>query len=388
MESFDWIVVGGGITGAALGYELVDRGCKVLLLERDAVLRGATRYSYGGIAHWAGNTELTRTICAESLAIHRFLSRELDAPTQFREIDMLLTVGHEDDRDAVIESFAQFTRQPDQLTPQEAKALEPQLNPAALSLALRLPHAHIEAQATTMAYRSAIKRRNGKVCVAEVTAVHNDRVETTAGEFAAANIVLCAGSETRKLVHELGLEVPVYFSYAESVETVPVQARLRTIVMPAITQRFELEADASRVEVASAWNQPNREIAAPIMDAGALQFENGHIRMGQITRTLSNPNASLNPLKSEDWIRRSIREILPEIAGLAGAWCCCTVAFSRDHLPLIGPLPNQPNVHLFSGFSNPMALVPGLARRFAKSATGEADALLAPLSPMRFLPDA
>ncbi len=390
MESFDWIVVGGGITGAALGYELVDQGAKVLLIERDAVLRGATRYSYGGIAHWAGNTELTRTICAESLAIHRFLPRELDTPTQFREIDLLLTVGHEDDRDAVIKSFEPFTRQPDQLTPQEAVELEPQLNPEAIALALRLPHAHIEPQVTTMAYRSAIERRGGKIVIASVTAVHEGRVETTVGEFAAANIVLCAGGETRQLLQSIGLEIPLYFSYAESVETVPVKAKLRTIVMPAITQRFELEAIAGRS--AAPWQQPDQEIAPPILDAGALQFADGHMRMGQITRTLSNPQATFNPFKSEDWIRAQVRDILPAIADLPGAWCCCTVAFTQDHLPLIGALPDglrptgghRPNVHLFSGFSNPMALVPGLARRFAKSVTGTPDPLLTPLSPTRF----
>jgi glycine/D-amino acid oxidase-like deaminating enzyme len=385
MESFDWIVVGGGITGAALAYELLDAGGTVLLVERDAVLRGATRYSYGGIAHWAGDTDLTRTLCAESLAIHRFLPRELDTPTAFREIDLLLTVGHDDDAAAVIQSFAGFTRQPDPLTPQEAVGLEPQLNPAAIALALRLPHAHIDPELTTMAYRSAIARRGGRVAIATVTAVHADHVETSSGNFAGGNIILAAGGETRQFLQQMGLEIPLYFSYAESVETVPVQAKLRTIVMPAITQRFQLEAIASRSDVAAQWHQPDQELAPPILDAGALQFADGHIRMGQITRTLSNPQASLNPFQSEDWIRRQVREILPAIGDLPGAWCCCTVAFTRDHLPLIGALPDQPQIHLFSGFSNPMALVPGLARRFAKSLTGEADPLLAPLTPLRFL---
>jgi glycine/D-amino acid oxidase-like deaminating enzyme len=351
----------------------------VLLIERDAVLRGATRYSYGGIAYWAGNTDLTRTICAESLAIHRFLPRELDTPTQFREIDLLLTVGHGDDRAAVIKSFADFTQLPDQLTPQEAVDLEPQLNPDAIAMALRLPHAHIEPQVTTMAYRSAIERRGGTIVIAAVTAVHDDRVETTAGEFAAANIVLCAGGATRQ---PIGVDIPLYFSYAESVETVPVQAKLRTIVMPAITQRFELEAIAGRSTVD--WQQPDHEITLPVLDAGALQFTDGHMRMGQISRTLTNPQAYLNPFQSEDWIRRQVREILPAIADLPGAWCCCTVAFSRDHLPLIGALPDRPSIYLFSGFSNPMALVPGLARRFAKSVMVEPDPLLVPLSPGRF----
>jgi glycine/D-amino acid oxidase-like deaminating enzyme len=385
MESFDWIVVGGGITGAALAYELLDAGGKVLLLERDALLRGATRYSYGGIAHWAGDTELTRTLCAESLAIHRFLPRELDTPTAFRELDLLLTVGHNDDAAAVIQSFAGFTRQPDSLTPQEAVDLEPQLNPDAIALALRLPHAHIDPELTTMAYRSAIARRGGRVELATVKVVHADHVETSSGNFAGGNIILAAGGETRQLLQQMGLEIPLYFSYAESVETVPVKAQLRTIVMPAITQRFQLEAIASRSAVADQWHQADQELAPPILDAGALQFADGHIRMGQITRTLSNPQASFNPFQSEDWIRRQVREILPAIGDLPGAWCCCTVAFTRDHLPLIGALPDQPQIHLFSGFSNPMALVPGLARRFAKSLTGAADPLLGPLTPLRFL---
>ncbi len=386
MESFDWIVVGGGITGAVLGYELVDQGCRVLLIERDTVLRGATRHSYGGIAHWAGNTDLTRTICAESLAIHRFLSRELDADTQFREIDMLLTISHDEDAAAVINSFKQFTVQPEELTPQAACRLEPQLNPDALQMVLRLPHAHIEPQATTRAYRAAIERRGGQVLVAEVTGVDDDRVETTAGAFNAGQIALCAGGETRQLLHQMGLQVPLYFSYSESIETVPVQARLRTIVMPAVIQRFALETNASRAAADAAWAQPHAEIAPPIIDVGALQFANGHIRMGQISRTISHPQARFNPLQSEAWIRQQVRQILPAIADLAGAWCCCTVAFSRDHLPLVGCLPDRPTVHLFSGFSNPMALVPGLARRYAKSVSGTTDPLLAPLSPMRFMP--
>jgi len=50
MKSYDWIVVGGGITGASLGYELAKKGFAVLLLERDPTLQNATRFSYGGLA--------------------------------------------------------------------------------------------------------------------------------------------------------------------------------------------------------------------------------------------------------------------------------------------------------------------------------------------------
>jgi glycine/D-amino acid oxidase-like deaminating enzyme len=34
MQTFDWIVVGNGLTGAALSYELSRQGLSVLLLDR------------------------------------------------------------------------------------------------------------------------------------------------------------------------------------------------------------------------------------------------------------------------------------------------------------------------------------------------------------------
>jgi glycine/D-amino acid oxidase-like deaminating enzyme len=52
MRTYDWIVIGAGITGAALAYELAKQGLSVLLLERHVSLQGATRFGYGGIAYW------------------------------------------------------------------------------------------------------------------------------------------------------------------------------------------------------------------------------------------------------------------------------------------------------------------------------------------------
>jgi glycine/D-amino acid oxidase-like deaminating enzyme len=67
MKTYDWIVIGAGITGAALSYELVKTGFSVLLLEKHKTPQNATRYSYGGLAFWSGTTELTRQLCDEGL---------------------------------------------------------------------------------------------------------------------------------------------------------------------------------------------------------------------------------------------------------------------------------------------------------------------------------
>ncbi|MHC5825252.1 MAG: FAD-dependent oxidoreductase, partial [Nostoc sp.] len=65
MKTYDWIVVGGGITGATLAYELAKTGFSVLLLEQYSRPQNATRYSYGGLAYWSATTKLTRQLCED-----------------------------------------------------------------------------------------------------------------------------------------------------------------------------------------------------------------------------------------------------------------------------------------------------------------------------------
>ncbi|NMG21607.1 NAD(P)/FAD-dependent oxidoreductase, partial [Brasilonema bromeliae] len=136
MKTYDWIVVGAGITGAALAYELVKKDCKVLLLEQYATPNNATRYSYGGLSFWCGVTPLTRQLCDEGIARHRILSEELDADTEFRELDLLLTISADTDPASVAASYTRFAIPPKLLSLKEACELEPLLNQEAIAAAL------------------------------------------------------------------------------------------------------------------------------------------------------------------------------------------------------------------------------------------------------------
>jgi len=109
------------------------------------------------------------------------------------------------------------------------------------------------------------------------------------------------------------------------------------------------------------------------------------MRLGQISRTLTDPFAPIDAAASETAIRAQVGAILPALKDVPGIWHHCLIAFSRDTLPLVGPVADWQNLHLFSGFSNPLAVVPALARRFAKQAAiAKPDDLLQQLSPNRF----
>ncbi|HTL90593.1 MAG TPA: FAD-binding oxidoreductase [Leptolyngbya sp.] len=382
MQTYDWIVVGAGITGASLSYELTQQGFSVLLLDRAFNPLSATRFSYGGIAYWSGTTDLMRQLCAEGRSIHQTLSAELDADTEFREIDLLLTIAPESDPAKLTAAYANFATPPQFLTVEAACELEPLLNPDGICGALTVKHGHIDAEKTARSYIRAMQRSSGTYKTATVINFVNGNVITSEGRFAAGKIAVCLGGLTRQFLKTMGMTIAQYFTHTEMIETPATDLRLNTLVMPAEAERFQLEATATRES--ALWDQPGLEPTPAILDAGAVQFQNGRICIGQVSRALTDPNAAIDAAQSEADLRQKVSRVLPKVGALPGTWRHCLVAFSSDRLPLVGAVAGVENVYVFSGFSNPLAIVPPLARRFAIQANGESDPLLQQVSPERF----
>jgi glycine/D-amino acid oxidase-like deaminating enzyme len=370
--NYDWIVVGAGFTGAALGYELVKKGFSVLLLEQDAIPENATRYSYGGLAFWSATTPQSRQLCDEARTRYDVLPQELGANIEFRELDLLLTIDVDSDVDAIYKSYARFATQPILLDVQQACELEPLLNKNSISAALTVKHGHINPQKTTQAYIQAFLRLGGKLKIAQVLQFNYQNsqvlVKTTTDTYDAEKTVVCAGGISRQLLKESGISIQLYFTHAEILETPPVDIKLSTLVMPAILQRFQLEAKSSQND--ALWCQPNNEPETAILDAGAVQFLDGSLRIGQISRIFS---ARDSKEQSEEWLRSRISQIIPALANIPAKWHRCLVAFSKDSLPLVGAIPNSEGIYIFSGFSNPLVLVPPLAERFANWVSGSGE---------------
>jgi glycine/D-amino acid oxidase-like deaminating enzyme len=386
MKTYDWIVIGGGIAGAALSYELVKQGFAVLLLEKEATSHNATYYSYGGLAYWSGTTNLTKQLCEEGITRHRLLSQELSADTEFRELDLLLTIGSNDNPETVAASYAQFAIPPKLLSVDEACELEPLLNKDAISGALTVKHGHIHAEKVAEAYIQAFLRAGGTMYVAQVWELLREGqrvigVRTKTNTYYAANTVVCAGGFSRALLKSAGISVRLYFTHAEIIATPPVDVELRTLVMPAVLRRFQLEAESTKDD--SVWDVSGNEPLPLILDPGAIQFRDRHLYIGQISRTITEPFAPIDALSSEAALRNSVGMILPKLKNLPGTWHHCLVAFSGDRLPLIGAIPNFEGIHIFSGFSNPLVIIPPLAQRFACSVAGQHDDIILRLNPQR-----
>lgn len=381
MAIYDWILIGAGITGACLAYELSQKGFSVLLLEKDLTPDNATVYSYGGLAYWSGIDDMTRILGKEGIELHRHLSEELEGDTKFRELDLVLTIDRQDNPETIAKNYDRFAITPELLNVQDACILEPLLNPNAIAGALRLPHGHIHPQKTTNAYLQAFERNGGKIIYQEVLGLLRQEdeikgVKTSDDEYYGTNTVVCAGGLSRSLLQQADITVGNYFTHAQVIVTPPVDLELSTVVMPAIQQRFILEAQAQELEPEAGWNPPYASLAKSILDPGAVQFMDGSLYMGQISAIASNPNTKLDSSIASNQIREQVGYILPLLEDIPGTCHSCLVAFNDRAIALVGKLPKIEGAYLFSGFTSTLVFAPVLARRFANWATGTEDKVI------------
>ncbi len=386
----DWIIIGGGITGVSLSYELQKAGFSVFLIEQHQQLQGGSSLGYGGIPYWSGKTALTQKLCQEGIARQRELSNELGQDTEFRELDLLLTLEPDADPQVILTQYANYTIAPTLLNAQEAGDREPLLNAKGIGGALLLPHAHVNLDSFVKAHSQALQRLGGEIIYTKVNnlLIEGDRVvgvATEQGNFYSQQVVVCAGGLSRSLLKASGLSARIYFTHAEAIKTEPVDLELRSMVMPADNKRYQLESATTNIDQDPIWDVAGHELLPPSVDAGAIQFSDRHIKFGQMSRVLTDPYAAIDAVQSEAAIRAYVSKVLPKIGELKGKWRNCLVAFSNDNLPLVGSLQNHPNLHLFSGFTSPTVYVPTLSKRFAAYAKGNSDDIIPLLSPQRFL---
>ncbi|MEM1290419.1 MAG: FAD-binding oxidoreductase [Cyanobacteria bacterium P01_H01_bin.162] len=390
MQTFDWIVVGNGLTGAALSYELARQGHTVLLLEKSISPTSATRYSYGGVPFWSGSSDLLRQLCREGRDRYQAIPEETGVSPEFRELDLLLTVDLDQDPQKLVERYAAVEIPPVPVSAQAAVELEPQLNPDAIAGALTVRHGHVNPMLLVKAYNQGLQKLGGQIVIATVTGLVRigDRatgVTTPTQAYAAGNVVIAAGGLTRDLLKTAGVKVPVYFTHAEIVETPPLESQFRALIMPADLTRSAIESEATDDDSDNIWDEAGHEIRPPFLDAGFIQLLDGTVRIGQISRIDTTLEPVLDAEASEQKIRAGIAPLIPALAAVPGQWRACRVAFSQDGLPLAGAVPGVVGAYVFSGFTSPFALVPASAVHFAELVTTGHSPLMSQLSPQRLM---
>ncbi len=215
------LIVGGGATGGGLAHDLALRGLRVTLIERGELTSGTTGRHHGllhsGARYAVGDREAGVECIRENAILKRI------APGSFECNDGLFVAVCDEDleyRQPLIEGCSAAGIPVQQLTPEEALRLEPNLNPE-LEAAVRVPDATVDPMRLILRF-FATARRNGAVIrpYTEVTGllVHDglvsgaavrDYVTGKTGEIHADLVVNAAGPWSGKVAAMAGARVPI-----------------------------------------------------------------------------------------------------------------------------------------------------------------------------------
>src|SRR5690349_8888799 len=165
MDACDVVVVGGGIAGASVAYELAATRSVTLLEAEPELARHSTARS---AATWipGHGTDVVRALIAASGPRFARLAEELDAPPLLRPLDVLWAAGDDASEAGLATMLAERAGEPDApvaLTQAEAEEHAPTLRKGWVRAAARTLAASVDTDALHQAYVRGLKARGGTV---------------------------------------------------------------------------------------------------------------------------------------------------------------------------------------------------------------------------------
>ena len=369
-ETTDVVVVGGGLVGAACAYELARDGHRVIVVDRHDAGR-ATDAGAGILSpETMGGMPAPFLDLADLAGDHyRALIPALvdaGAPDPRYAVcgALRIAVREYDDQAFAINRKESMARHPDALsivTPAEANDLFPPLGEIRDAFfnerGARVDGREIAAALEFAARAHGVDWRTGSV---EHIAVEGDRavaVESADGTIACDAVVIAGGAWTPALADAFGL---------------------RCGVRPVRGQIVHLDVDADT----SSW-----PVLQPIFSHYVVPWHDGRVALGATVE-----DVGFDTRATAAGFRQLFSEGLRVSPGLADATFrevrVGLRPVSDDGLPLLGPLPDAPDIHVATGHgANGLLLGPVSGRLIADAIAGRAPALdLAPFSPTRLAP--
>ena len=378
-QSWDVIVVGGGLIGSAVAYHLARSGMRTLLIEQGDLASGASGANFGNVQVQDAEFGLSLELTLQGNEILARLEAELDCGLDYRRTGSLLLIENEQQWTAMERRAAglQAAGVAAQLLDRnEVCHLEPGLSPASVTGALY--HANEgELNPFKLVQAYALRGRQQGLEVrthTEVTRVRSQGgrvtgVDTPTGHIPAGWVVLAAGAWTQRLARSFAVDLPLRWVHGEALITEPLPALVRNAISSA------------------AFFEDTEESEEPVVGFCLRQRPEGNVMIGEaamVTETLERRvTASALPA-----IAREARQRFPALrqAATLRGWAV-PVAFLPDNRPLLGPVEEVTGLLVATGLKSTIVLTPVVGAMVADMVTGTGlDPRLAEFSPSRSLP--
>jgi len=239
------VVIGGGIIGCSIAYNLARMGCKnIVLFEKNTLASGATGRCGAGIRQQFG-TEMNCILARQSIKIFENLSQELDYDIELNQGGYLMLAYTEKEVNQEVNQFKKNVALEQSLgidarfiTVEEAKEIVPPLNTEGLLAATFCPSdGHANPFNTNFAYAEAAQRLGVKIYnfteVKEIKTEDNRivSVNTDKGEVLTPIVINAAGGYSGEIGKMAGVEIPVYSQRHQILITEPVDPLFKPMLM-------------------------------------------------------------------------------------------------------------------------------------------------------------
>jgi sarcosine oxidase subunit beta len=354
------IIIGGGMAGCATAYHLALHGRDVTLLERGEVASEASGQNMGGLggAGWGNMPDLLSYLTMGSLDIFKQLQVDLGYDMEFRQTGSLTGI-HTEDQYNQLEDRVLWQRSNgydgELLTPREARAIEPELNPGLLGCVYLPGRGQADPVKSTRAFAHAAETAGASIDTGQnVTAIEVQgnggyAISTDAAEYRCQTLVLAAGSWCGPVGKMLGLRIPIK----------PIRGQMwATQSLPP-----RIFHTLSSAESGLAWSRDNGadETTPPNLTHKAGRRSTRHLygrqrRNGEIIFGGDREDVGYDTTPDPAGIevnRGHAADVVPFVADLpiARTWAGL-MPFSLDGSPIIGKIPLRENLYIVSGLAS------------------------------------
>jgi glycine oxidase len=370
VSAFDVAIIGGGLIGGSIAFELSAENLRVVILDRQQPGREASWAAAGMLSPGPDSPEDVRLVplMKESLRIYsEFVAAVEDSSTYSVEfvregtLQILLEPQGESERDVLFSEYHRLGLPIELLSLDAARHLEPSLGPGARAAAFLPNEATVNPRSLTSAVMAAVQRRGVEVrkgCAVTSVVRENGRCTgvVAAGEkIAAKHVVVAAGCFSAGIA-------PTEDWLAQFVPTRPVRGQMVALRPKGIHLRHVLRSERGYIV-------PRRD--------------------GRVVAGSTLENAGFEKLVTPAGIQKILSAALELAPALADAEVLESWAGLRpgtpDDLPILGPTGIEGLLIATGHYRNGILLAPITARLLREWLTSGKTSFEAEIfSPLRF----
>ncbi|MBI2846270.1 MAG: FAD-binding oxidoreductase [Chloroflexi bacterium] len=378
----DVVVIGGGISGCAIAYNLAKRGSKVILLEKGEIASEASGRT-GAIVRQQGRQPPEIPLMLASIRLWEHLDEELKTETDFVQGGNLYLAQTDEEMKVIeetVEEGHQLGLDNRILSPQEVSKIVPTIG-APFKAGMFSPRdGHTDSIKCTNAFANAAKEHGAKIytrCHAVDIGVKGGRVDsvtTTLGEIKTPVVVNAAGVWADRVAKMVGVHMPVKIIRAWGAESQPYPPLYKAFVRA--PRSGSRQTVSGNIRFMGGWKgRYNYDISLDIFeDLGIwlprlIRFST-HVKLGfswdvlrrDIRRLFGGQGKHLStfPVNYEPAVnwkvvearRRALTELMPSLKDVKTikAWAGL-IDITPDLLPVLGKVERPDGFIMVGGFS-------------------------------------